>query len=141
MPARGPVPAAAVRDLRRPRAAPCLWPLHPVHPDQRLRQLLDDGTGRIRAELRVLHQTLASADRPRTVLGWLSKNAAAAVLASLARGERPLTHHALDQMPPSKPVEHLRASHPGRPTGALPARDEHLTRLEHWIDRPFWRPR
>ena len=100
--------------------------------DQRLRQLLDDGTGRIRAELRVLHQTLASADRPRTVLGWLSKNAAAAVLASLARGERPLTHHALDQMPPSKPVEHLRAILVA--TGALPARDEHLTRLEHWIN-------
>ena len=100
--------------------------------DRRLRQLLDDGTGRIRAELRVLHQTLASADRPRTVLSWLSKNAAAAVLASLARGERPLTHHALDQMPPSKPAEHLRAILVA--TGALPARDEHLTRLEHWIN-------
>ena len=99
--------------------------------DQHLRQLLDDGTGRIRPELRVLHETLTSADRPRTVLGWLSKNTASGVLASLAKGERPLTHHALDQMPPSKPVEHLRAILVA--TGALPARDEHLARLEHWI--------
>lgn len=99
--------------------------------DQRLRQLLDDGTGRIRLELRVLHETLTSADRPHTVLGWLSKNTASTVLADLAKGERQLSHQALDEMPHSKPIEHLRSVLIA--TGALPARDEHLARLEHWI--------
>jgi hypothetical protein len=99
--------------------------------DQRLRRLLDDGTGRVRPELALLHQTLAAADRPHTVLGWLSKNTASAVLADLATSERQLTHQALDEIPPSKPVEHLRSVLVA--TGALPARDEHLARLERWI--------
>lgn len=99
--------------------------------DHRLRQLLDDGSGRIRPELRGLHETLTSADRPQTVMDWLSKNTASAVLADLATGTRPLTHQALDEMPRSKPLEHLRSVLVA--TGVLPARDEHLSRLERWI--------
>jgi hypothetical protein len=79
----------------------------------------------------LLHQTLTAADRPHTVLGWLSKNTASAVLADLATGERQLTQHAPDDIPPSKPIEHLRSVLVA--TGALPARDEHLARLERWI--------
>ncbi|WP_245206810.1 hypothetical protein [Rhodococcus erythropolis] len=64
-------------------------------------------------------------------MDWLSKNTASAVLADLATGTRPLTHQALDEMPHSKPLEHLRSVLVA--TGALPARDEHLSRLERWI--------
>ena len=99
--------------------------------DRRVRQLLDDGTGRVRAELRALHRTLVEAERPATVSSWLAKSRAAAVLAALARGDEPLTHQALDELLPSKPVEHLRSMLVA--TGALPARDEQLARIERWI--------
>ena len=137
--------------LQAPLCAACLagdtpWPpcagcgrIERVHPglctrctlDRRVRQLLDDGTGHVRAELRVLHRTLVEAERPATVTSWLAKNSAAAVLAALARGDEPLTHQALDELLPSKPVEHLRSMLVA--TGALPARDEQLARIERWI--------
>ncbi len=54
-----------------------------------------------------------------------------ALLSGLAAGHRPLTHAALDELPGSKTLRHLRSVLVA--SGALPARDEHLTRLEHWI--------
>lgn len=99
--------------------------------DQRLRELLGDEHGQIRPELEALHRSLASADYPDTVLAWLGKNTGAAILRAL--GDRPLTHAALDELPDSKPLEHLRAVLVA--TGTLPARDEHLARLERWVTR------
>ena len=46
-------------------------------------------------------------------------------------GQRELTHAGLDELPDSKPLRHLRSVLVA--TGALPARDEHLVRLEQWI--------
>jgi hypothetical protein len=54
-----------------------------------------------------------------------------ALLAGLAAGDRPLTHAALDGLPDSKTLRHLRSVLVA--SGALPARDEILTRLENWI--------
>jgi hypothetical protein len=54
-----------------------------------------------------------------------------ALLAELAAGHRALTHAALDELPDSKTLRHLRSVLVA--SGALPVRDEHLTRLEHWI--------
>jgi len=54
-----------------------------------------------------------------------------ALLTELAAGQRPLTHAALDDLPPSKTLTHLRSVLVG--TGALPGRDEHLAQLERWI--------
>ena len=65
------------------------------------------------------------------MLDWLNKNTAAAILAELAAGQRPLTHAALDELPDSKTIRHLRSVLVA--TGALPPRDEHMIRLEHWI--------
>ena len=48
---------------------------------QRLDELLRDGTGTIHPRLQALHDNLAGNDRPDTVLGWLNKNTAAAILA------------------------------------------------------------
>lgn len=53
------------------------------------------------------------------------------MLGELARQERPLTHSAIDELTPSKPVEHLRSVLVS--TGALPERDEQLVRTERWF--------
>jgi integrase len=55
------------------------------------------------------------------------------VLVDLASGRRPLTHATLDDLPPSKAVEHLRSVLVA--TAVLPARDEQLARLQRWISQ------
>jgi len=55
------------------------------------------------------------------------------VLTELAAWARPLTREALDELPASKPLTHLRAVLVA--AGALPARDEHLAQLERWISQ------
>jgi hypothetical protein len=99
---------------------------------QRLRALLAGGDGEVRAELRGLHDTLASSERPNLVLAWLNKTAIAGILCEFGTGQRALSHASLDELPASKPVEHLRAILVA--TGTLPPRDEHLARLERWIE-------
>jgi hypothetical protein len=98
---------------------------------RRLRELLGDHAGEIRQELQGLFDNLAGHERPRTVLAFLRKNAARGLLSEIGAGERPLTHAALDELPDSKPIRHLRSVLVA--TGALPARDELLGRLEAWI--------
>jgi hypothetical protein len=104
------------------------------HLHQELNDLLSDPSiGRVRPELRLLHQTLAATDPPATVLKWLSGPTPRTVLTELATGARPLTHKALDELPTSKPLTHLRSVLVA--TQALPARDEHLAQLECWISQ------
>jgi hypothetical protein len=97
----------------------------------RLSELLGGAAGDVRGELHGLYENLANSQRPNTVLGWLNKNKASAVLAELGAGDRALTHAALDELPPSQPIEHLRAILVA--TNTLPPRDEYLVRVEHWI--------
>jgi len=101
------------------------------HLHQQLGELLADTTGQIRAELQALHDTLATADRPDTALNWLKRPTVKSVLADLATGQRPLTHTTLDDLPPSKQIEHLRSVLVA--TAVLPARDEQLARIERWV--------
>ncbi len=96
-------------------------------------ELLTDAAGTIRPELRALHRALVGVDRPATALSWLTRSTAISVLGELAAGTRPLTHAALDQLPASKTLAHLRAVLVA--TQALPVRDEHLTQLEAWTTR------
>lgn len=98
---------------------------------RRLGELLRDDAGGIHPQLHVLHDNLANHERPETVLDWLNKHTASAIVRELATEQRALTHAALDELPDSKPVRHLRSVLVA--TGALPPRDEHLSRLEHWI--------
>ncbi len=100
---------------------------------KRLRDLLGGPGGTIRPGLQALHDNLAGYERPATVLGWLRKSTAPAILRELSTGQRPLTHAALDELPDGKPLRHLRAVLVA--TGTLPPRDEQLTRLETWISR------
>jgi len=100
---------------------------------QRLQVLLADHDGDVRAELRGLHDNLASSDRPNLVLQWLNKAYIAELLRELGAGRRALSHAGLDELPAGKPIEHLRAILVA--TGTLPPRDEHLARLERWVAR------
>jgi hypothetical protein len=97
----------------------------------RLRQLLGP-TGTIASDLSTLYDSLAGAERPDFVLGWLKTSAAALVLADLGAGRLGLTHETLDGLGRTKSVEHLRSVLVA--TGALPARDEQMARLEAWIE-------
>jgi hypothetical protein len=99
--------------------------------DQVDRLLADPGTGRVRVGLEPLRQALAGVGRPEVALGWIRRDKVRALLTGLATGQRPLTHAVLDELPDSKSLRHLRSVLVA--SGALPARDEHLTRLEHWI--------
>lgn len=98
--------------------------------DRRVRDLLGDGTGQVRADLAVLHQTLAGVDRPDTALAWLARPAVRAILTQVGRDHRPLTHDVLDELPAGKTLAHLRSVLVA--VGTLPARDERLVRLERW---------
>jgi hypothetical protein len=100
---------------------------------RQLHALLADPDGQIRPELQPLHQTLADTNRPITALNWLKRPTVRATLTELARRDRPLTHTALDELAPSKPIEHLRSMLVA--TAILPARDEHLARIERWVTR------
>jgi hypothetical protein len=101
--------------------------------DQLDRLLADPGTGRVRAGLEPLRQALADVGRPEVALGWIRREKVRALLAELATGHRPLTHAVIDELPDSKTLRHLRSVLVA--SGALPARDEILTRLENWIRR------
>jgi hypothetical protein len=113
----------------RIRAGRCMR----CHLRQRLGDLLGGEDGTIRPGLQALHDNLAGYERPATVLRWLDKSTAPATLRELGAGQRPLTHAALDELPDGKPLRHLRAVLVV--TGALPARDEQMARLERWAAR------
>jgi len=95
--------------------------------------LLADRDGDVRTELRGLHDNLAGSERSNLVLAWLNKTAIASVLREFGTGQRAVSHAGLDELAPSKPIEHLRAILVA--TSTLPSRDEHLARLERWIAR------
>jgi len=97
---------------------------------QRLQQLLGGGTGTIRAELEPLYQALVAVELPRVALNWLANSKARTILAEVGRGERVLSHAALDALAPAKSIDHLRAVLVA--SGCLPTRDEQLARLERW---------
>jgi hypothetical protein len=97
---------------------------------RRLRGLLGDDEGRIRPELMALHEALVSVERPGTAAAWLDNSTVLEIRRGLDAGKA-LTHEMLDQLPPGKPLEHLRSVLVA--IGTLPARDEHMARLERWI--------
>ncbi len=100
---------------------------------QRVTGLLADADGRIRPELQALHDSLADYERPSTVLGWLTHPTVGSVLAELATGRRQLTHAALGEIDDDAVLRHLRSVLVA--TGALPARDEQLARIQQWVTR------
>ena len=97
--------------------------------DRRLHELLGDDSGRVRPQYQALYQALTATERPATVARWLDQSAAPTILRAL--NSDTLCHETLDKLPPSKPLEHLRAVLVA--IGTLPARDEQMVRLARWI--------
>lgn len=101
------------------------------HLHKQLQTLLTDTSGQISPQLHGLHRALANVDRPTTALDWLKNPTVRSLLTDLTSGQRPLSHATLDDLPPSKPIDHLRSILVA--TASLPARDEHLARIERWV--------
>ncbi|MER7506567.1 hypothetical protein AB0L05_40760 [Nonomuraea pusilla] len=90
--------------------------------------LLTGPDGSIAAALLPLREAILATNNAQAALSNLGRSRAYDVLADIAAGRAPLTHATLDQRGPSRSIDYLRtllvAAH------ALPARDEHLVRLE-----------
>jgi hypothetical protein len=81
--------------------------------------------------LQALRHEIATAEHPVTAMRWLTKPAIAPVLSDLAAGRVPLTHQAFDELGHSQALAHLRQTLVA--VGALPERDEEMTRLEAFL--------
>lgn len=85
-----------------------------------------------RVELRALVEAIATMERPNSGVTWIRQTHVKPLLASLGRGEIPLSHDALDGLPKSRTIEHLRGllvEH-----DALPPRDRYLTEFKQWSE-------
>jgi hypothetical protein len=81
--------------------------------------------------LQALRRELAGAEHPGTAMRWLTKASVAPVLAGLAAGRIALTHEALDELPGTPALAHLRQTLVT--VGALPGRDEEMVRLDAFL--------
>lgn len=116
----------------------CSDPDHP-HPgecarcliNQRLAQVMGPVTDTLPPGLAALRRDLATTEHPGTAMRWLTKPSISGVLADLAAGRLPLTHQALDALPASQPLAHLRQTLVA--LGALPERDEIMVSLEAFL--------
>lgn len=97
-----------------------------------LRHRLDDLIGDSPA-LAGLQDALAESLSPRAAVRWLAKPETRQVLGAMAAGELPVSHEALDGLPATKSLAHLRQVLVS--AGVLPDRDEDTTRLEVWMDQ------
>jgi hypothetical protein len=101
--------------------------------NQRLNEILGPPSESLHPGLQALRLNIATAEHPITAMRWLRKKSVAPVLADLAAGRRDMTHEALDELPDSQPLAHLRQVLIG--VGALPQRDEHMVRIERFVDQ------
>lgn len=116
----------------------CSDPDHP-HPGQcarclinrSLEELMGPSVDALPAGLQALRRDLATAEHPLTAMRWLTKPSIGPVLSDLATGRIPLTHQALDDLPRSQPLAHLRQTLVA--VGALPERDEIMIRLDAFL--------
>ncbi|WP_162830307.1 hypothetical protein [Amycolatopsis palatopharyngis] len=99
---------------------------------QRVDAALVGPDGSIPAELKPVRDAIVSADNPRSILTNFTRSKSLALLNSIARSERPLSHDTLDEHAGAYSVEHLRALLVA--SGALPERDENLARLGRFVD-------
>jgi hypothetical protein len=98
----------------------------------RLTDLLGEPSARRERGLDGLFEMLLAARSPKDGIRTLINSPAIPVLGELARGEIPLIHETLDRLPARRSarwLEHLLVA-----SGALPARDPVLARMEAWID-------
>ncbi|MDT8913499.1 helix-turn-helix domain-containing protein [Amycolatopsis sp. PS_44_ISF1] len=102
----------------------------------RVAELLDDGTGRIRPELVPLHRMLVAMKNTRTGLSWLdgrlpNVGAATRLLRGLGKGDIELTHEAFHRLQPWRAAGHLRELLMSY--GVLPPVDKQICSFERWL--------
>jgi hypothetical protein len=97
----------------------------------KLTELLDDGTGQVRPELRPLFDMLRTSERPHSRLTWLDKPGVADLLTDLATGAIAITHEALAAQPNWRRVMFLREllMH----CGVLSTGDKNFMLFERWL--------
>jgi hypothetical protein len=93
--------------------------------------LLTAPDGQVPDHLRPLLDALTTVDNPHSALQWLRTGASARLLADLVASGQPVTHELLDDHPASNAIHHLRDLLIS--AGILPARAEHVARLEGWL--------
>jgi hypothetical protein len=99
--------------------------------NRRLDELMGPPTDSLPVGLQALRRDIATTAHPITAMRWLTKPSVAPVLSDLAAGRMPLTHQALDELPNSQHLAHLRQTLVA--VGALPERDELMVRLETFL--------
>jgi hypothetical protein len=146
----GHVSAIVSGTLTTPRCGGCTAPApwrdcptcsDPDHPNpgqcarclinRRLEELMGPATDALPPGLHALRRDIATTEHPITAMRWLTKPSIAPVLSDLAAGRIRLTHEALDELPNSQPIAHLRQTLVA--VGALPDRDELMVRLEAFL--------
>ena len=98
----------------------------------RLDELMGPDAGSLPPGLQALRREIATAEHEITAMRWITKPPIAPVLSGLADGSIPLTHQALDELPRRPALGYLRQTLVA--TGALPWRDEEMTRLESFLN-------
>ncbi|WP_159928352.1 hypothetical protein [Rhodococcus sp. WAY2] len=94
--------------------------------------MLGNERGDISTEFQPVFDALLGAEKPRSVLVWIGKSAAAQLLSELAKSEQPVTHGLLDRMPPTRAVHRVRDMLVQ--THVLPERMEYLDRVLPWLE-------
>lgn len=119
------------------RCPACSDPDYP-HPGQCARCLIDKRLDEVMGPastlvpgLQALRRNIATTEHPITAMRWLTKRSVVPILSDLTGGRTPLTHEALDELPDSPALSHLRQTLVS--VGALPERDEEMARLEQFL--------
>jgi hypothetical protein len=102
----------------------------------RLRELLGDDSGEIRAELAPLAHSLLAAQRPLSILTWLytrkgKTESPETLMRQLGRGEIALTHEAFHTLQPWRAAAHLRELLMA--CGVLPRIDKQICLFQRWL--------
>ena len=102
----------------------------------RLRELLGDDSGEIRAELAPLANSLLTAERPLSILTWLhtrkgKTESPETLMRQLGRGEIALTHEAFHTLQPWRAAAHLRELLMA--CGVLSRIDKQICLFERWL--------
>ncbi|MCT9077005.1 hypothetical protein [Streptomyces fulvoviolaceus] len=83
--------------------------------------------------LQPLYEAFMAVRHPRNLIRWIAHSPSAQMLAQTIATGGPLSHEALDELPPGYPEFFIRQAlvH----TGVLPARQEDLERLPVWLEQ------
>lgn len=100
--------------------------------DDEITGLLTGPDGQIAPELLVLAVAVRTMPSANSGMTWLRSTGVRSLLASLAKGETPLTQEGLDALPASRSVEYIRGLLVEQK--ALPARNEQVAVYGRWLD-------